>query len=258
MTRILVTIPTFNEARRIGPCLTALEASLDPTKYALAVAEDGSTDGSRELLEKLKIRHPGLIVSSCRERLGRGTALRRLWSNHPADVYCYVDADLPAGEESVRQVAERIVSGADISVGSRYCVRAKVRRPPVVKFASQTFNWVVRWSFSDGVSDHQCGLKAFSERAFRTLDGMVADGGWFWDTEMLVLGRRLGMRIDEVPLNWAEHRYARSNLRRLAIEMPYFLGNTVRLRSSVRGVRYGGPIETRPPNEQRQSGRQLG
>lgn len=214
---------------------------MDLTTHKLAVVEDGSIDGSKKILQALKSTRPDLVVSSSPVRLGRGAALRGLWSLYPADVYCYVDADLPAGTDSVSEVVRRVASGADIAVGSRYCLGAHVRRPPVVKLASRTYNQFTRWTFNDGIWDHQCGLKAFSRQAFTYLNRIVTDGGWFWDTEMLVLGLTLGFQVEEVPLKWRENRYRKTDFRRLASEVPYFLRNLVRLRSSISEMKHNQP-----------------
>jgi glycosyltransferase AglD len=240
MSKVMVTIPAFNEAARIESAVRALYESLDHGEYTLAIAEDGSTDGGAQVLLSLTERFPDLMVSSSPKRLGRGTALRRLWSSADADIYCYVDADLPAGTAAISDVVHAVEGGADIAVGSRYCPRASVRRPPIVRLASEIYNWTLRWSFRDGIWDHQCGLKAFSRESFTRLDRIVVDGSWFWDTEMLVIARILGMRVDEIPMQWVERRYAKTNLRRLGNEIPYFVRNTVRLRSSIEGISSAG------------------
>lgn len=239
MTRLLVTVPVHNEARLINPCLETLYRSLDLPDLVLSVAEDGSTDGTKLRLDEFRRAHPDLVVATSPKRLGRGRALRNLWSSVNADVYCYVDVDLPAGVEGVEQTVRKVLHGADLAVGSRYAPTAVVRRPPGVKFASKGYNHLLRWVFQDGVYDHQCGLKAFRRPAFQLLDGLVRSDDWFWDTESIVLGRTLGLRIDEVPLIWTERRYERTNLTRLAREIPYFLSNILRLRSELSSARRG-------------------
>jgi glycosyltransferase involved in cell wall biosynthesis len=233
VNRILVTVPAHNERPRISACLATLRGELDPARFRIAVVEDGSTDGTRAELDAVKRSFPELILRSFPSRLGRGRALRTLWATEDADAYCYVDADLPAGAEAVSKIVGCIEAGADISTASRYCPGAKVSRPPVVMSASRAYNRMIRWTFNDGVWDHQCGLKAMSRGAFRTLDRMVEDGSWFWDTENLVLAKRLGLNVAEVPVDWAERRYARTSFRRLAKEVPYFGQNILRLKARI-------------------------
>lgn len=231
--RTLLTIPVHNERKRIVHCLDTLSSALDKRHYVIAVAEDGSTDGTKEVLKKYRETHPEIILESSEERLGRGAALTQLWSRTDADIYCYVDADLPAGVQGVVRVVGSVLKGADFATGSRYCVGATVNRPPVVKLASLSYNQLVRWIFGDPVRDHQCGLKALSRRAFQILVGSTREPSWFWDTEVLVLAHARGFSVAEVPLDWRENRYARTNFRRLFTEVPYFMRALVSLNSRL-------------------------
>src|SRR5208282_2879055 len=195
----LVTLPVFNERDRIGLTLDKLDSALRTAglEYTIAVAEDGSTDGTKSELDQLATQFPQLKVRSATLREGRGAALTTIWRETPADLYCYVDADLPAGVEGVITAIKTLVDGADVVLGSRYCPGARVVRPPVVKFASRFYNRIIRSTFDESTWDHQCGLKGFNRRALDMLLPRVHDRSWFWDTEMIVYAHRLGLRIKE-------------------------------------------------------------
>lgn len=233
---LLVTIPVFNEAKRIGPAIAALLPVLEssPFDFKLVVAEDGSTDNSKEVLRELQSIYPKLIVESDSVRRGRGFALSKTWRRHPADFYCYVDADLPAGALAVARVVETLRDGADVATGSRYCKNASVQRPPLVHFVSRCYNLGVRVLFHDRIMDHQCGLKAFSRTAFAKIQEFQPEDSWFWDTQALVLSVRSGLKVVEVPLDWVERRYSRTSLARLAREIPYFSIRLIRLLAAVK------------------------
>lgn len=231
--RVLVTLPVYNEEERIVDSVAALKRAFKWPDYTIAVVEDGSTDRTPVLTRELQSRYPDLVVMSSPCRLGRGRALRRLWRGFDARIYCYTDVDLPAGAEAVETIVQRVLDGAGVATGSRYCDGAKVNRPPLIKRASLSYNWIVRQAFGDGIYDHQCGLKAFSREAFAAVDRVVVDDRWFWDTECLIQAVQLGYRVDEVPLDWKERRYGRTNLRRLASELPYFASSFIRLRSKA-------------------------
>jgi glycosyltransferase AglD len=233
--RFLITIPCHNEVERIRPNTIALDRELRASNfdYQIALVEDGSTDGTCEEVLRLKKELPDLITQSYPRKLGRGRALARSWRALDFDGYCYTDADLPAGPQSIPAVLRALEQGAHVVTGSRYSPGAKVTRPPLVLFASRQYNRLIRLIFEDAVYDHQCGLKGFSREALRTLLPAVQDGIWFWDTEILVRAKHEGLRICEIPLDWVERRMARTSMSRLIKEPPYFLENIVRLSGQI-------------------------
>jgi glycosyltransferase involved in cell wall biosynthesis len=241
MPEALVSLPVYNEAARLETTVSTLVRNLPPNgvSYRFAVAEDGSTDGTKRVLERLTARFPTLLSVIDSTRRGRGYALRRLWSSADADIYCYADVDLPAGTEAIERVISAVHDGADVATASRYCPRATVTRPPAVRAASEGYNWLIRTVFGDGIADHQCGIKAFSRQCLRRLLPAARDNSWFWDTEMLILAKRSGMRVVEVPVDWHETRNRRTSFRRLASEIPYFLARIVEL---------GGRLSTSEPS----------
>jgi glycosyltransferase AglD len=235
--RTLVTIPVHNEAARIMRNGLRLEACLREAhqEHVLAIVEDGSTDGTLDEVQRLKGQVDNLLVQTLTYRSGRGAALRKLWKSNEFDAYCYVDADLPAGPEAVLAALHALEEGADIAIGSRYCRGAQVTRPPLVKFMSRRYNQLIRTLFHDGVYDHQCGLKAIRREALIGLLDQVDDNSWFWDTELIIRGKRDGYQLAEIPLDWVETRNRKTSVGRLANEVPYFLSNIVRLSGQLHG-----------------------
>jgi glycosyltransferase involved in cell wall biosynthesis len=245
---LLVTIPVYNERGRIAETVTSLQHSL-PTvgiPYRLSISEDGSTDGTPAVIEGLQRDYPELLTSSDPEKRGRGYALRTLWISVKADIYAFTDADLPAGTEALAQVIAAVRNGADVATGSRYAPGARLRRPPLRSFISRIYNWLIRTSFRDGIYDHQCGIKAFSRTAVETLLPLSKEDSWFWDTEVLVLAKNAGLRIEEVPVVWSERKYKLTSVRRLLSDVLLHGSGFVRLVGRV--AREGpGPLRTPQP-----------
>src|SRR5580698_793567 len=106
MKSVLVTIPVRNEATMLEATFRQLLKGLDASgmPYRLSIAEDGSTDGTPEVIRKLKVEFPNLLVTTGPARLGRGLALRQMWSDVDADIYAFVDADLAAGPPALVRV----------------------------------------------------------------------------------------------------------------------------------------------------------
>jgi len=240
---VLVTVPVRNEAPRLAASIWELKRALDGAGFAyhLAVAEDGSTDGTHEILQSLAKEIPELIVQRNRHALGRGKALRMLWSQIPADVYCFTDADLAAGAESVVHAISRVISGEPIVVGSRYAPGAKLSRPPLRSFVSRAYNSLIRQAFREKIQDHQCGLKAFAARTLDRILPLSCEDSWFWDTEILVLASHSGIPIAEMPVAWTETKTHRTSVGRLLSDIYLHGKGILRLLARLEKYRSSGP-----------------
>jgi hypothetical protein len=113
--------------------------------------------------------------------------------------------DLSTGLDALPPLVEPLIADqADLAIGSRLAAGAHVVRGQKRELISRGYNELVRRALRIGVSDAQCGFKAGRAEAIRALLPTVADEGWFFDTELLVLAERRGMRIREVPVDWVE------------------------------------------------------
>jgi glycosyltransferase involved in cell wall biosynthesis len=238
MSDLLVTLPVYNEALRLKIAVEKIENSLRESgiSYRLAIAEDGSDDGTKEVLRFLQRSRPGLIVQSFDQKMGRGYALRRLWASTDADIYAFIDTDLSAEPRYLLDLVSEIRTGADVAIGSRYCDGALVKRPPVRRWVSQEYNWLLRKSFDENIQDHQCGLKVFNRRAVRQVLPLCFEDSWFWDTEALVYAVKLGLRVVEVPIQWEEKKSMRTPVTRLLSDVFLHGAGLIRLKGRVSGL----------------------
>jgi glycosyltransferase AglD len=234
---VLVTVPVHNEAALLYRTIHELSKGLDASglDYRLSIAEDGSSDGTVEVVKQLQTEFPRLIAHTNSTRHGRGWALRQIWSSLDADVYAFVDADLSAGPEALISVISAVQRGADVATGSRYCAGAVVHRPPLRDLVSGAYNQIVRTIFGDSIRDHQCGLKAFSRQAKTRILAMTREDSWAWDTEAMVIAELAGMRVAEVPVEWRERRVARTPIRRLLADVYLHGASLLRLKSGLEG-----------------------
>lgn len=241
--KVLVTVPVHNEVERLEGTIEALDAAFrtSPYDYILSVAEDGSTDGTKEMLANLRAHWPKLVVQQAEDPLGRGRALRELWAGTPADIYCFTDADLAAGPAMLVQAVEGVAGGEAVVVGSRYAQGAVTTRPPVRSLVSRGYNRLLRFSFGEEIRDHQCGLKAFSSAAIRTLLPETREDSWFWDTEILILALDRGFAVRELPVRWVEHKASRTHYQRLLSDFVLHGTGMLRLKSRIPRVRGSSP-----------------
>src|SRR5207237_5965828 len=130
------------------------------------------------------------------ERKGRGFALRNAWLASDADVVSYMDVDLSTNLESFLPLVAPLLSGhSDVAIGTRLAHHAHTRRRPKREVLSRGYNLLVHAGFRAHFSDAQCGFKALRRDAASLLVPHIADDGWFFDTELLLLAERNGMRI---------------------------------------------------------------
>jgi glycosyltransferase involved in cell wall biosynthesis len=210
-----VVIPVFDEENALGPNVELLLDYLRsefPFSFRVVVADNASRDTTPYVASELARRHPE--VSCLRlEQKGRGRALRAAWSASPAQVVSYMDVDLSTNLESFLPLVAPIMSGhSELAIGTRLAHQAHVRRRLKREVLSRGYNALVRAGFHARFSDAQCGFKAVRGDVARRLLPLVSDQGWFFDTELLLLAERNGLRIHEVPVDWVEDLDSRVEL----------------------------------------------
>ena len=209
MTRssVDITIPVLNEQRALESTLSTLASYLSaecPYDWTITVVDNGSTDRTWSLAEAFAAANSNARAIRL-DRRGRGGALKAAWSTSSADVVAYMDVDLSTGLESLRPLLDPIVEGeTDISIGSRLAPGADIERSVQREVVSRIYNVIARAFLRYEIRDAQCGFKAVRASLARDLIPRVVDDDWFFDTELLTLAWRDGLRINEIPVRWIE------------------------------------------------------
>ncbi|MCE3035918.1 bifunctional glycosyltransferase family 2/GtrA family protein [Streptomyces sp. CMSTAAHL-2] len=202
-----VVIPVYNEEQDLQPCVRRLHEHLTrtfPYAFRITIADNASTDRTPLLAARLAAELPGVGVVRL-EQKGRGRALRTVWSASEAPVLAYMDVDLSTDLNALLPLVAPLISGhSDLAIGSRLARSSRVVRGPRRELISRAYNLILRGSLQARFSDAQCGFKAIRGDVARVLLPLVEDTGWFFDTEMLVLAERAGLRIHEVPVDWVD------------------------------------------------------
>lgn len=216
-----VVVPVFNEALVLDPAVRRLHAYLSgrfPFSWRIAIVDNASTDGTLALATRLADQLPGIRVLHLDQR-GRGLALRTAWLSSDAAVVAYTDVDLSTGLDALLPMVASLMSGhSDVAIGSRLLSSANVARGPKREVISRVYNLILRVAFSTRVHDAQCGFKAVRAEVARQLVPAVEDDGWFFDTELLLLAERNGLRIHELPVDWVDDPDSRVDVRRTALD----------------------------------------
>jgi putative flippase GtrA len=202
-----IVVPVFNEERDLAPCVRRLFAHLTgsfPYRFRITIANNASTDGTAEIADELARAIPEVTAVHLTEK-GRGRALHQVWSASDASVLAYLDVDLSTDLNALSPLIAPLLSGhSDLAIGSRLARGSRVVRGPKREIISRCYNLILRGALATRFSDAQCGFKAIRADVAAKLLPHVADTGWFFDTELLVLSERAGLRIHEVPVDWVD------------------------------------------------------
>jgi putative flippase GtrA/glycosyltransferase involved in cell wall biosynthesis len=215
-----VAIPVYNEQTDLGPAVTRLHEHLStafPYPFVITIADNASTDGTplvaRQLARDLpNVRHIRL------EEKGRGRALSTVWLSSDAAILAYMDVDMSTDLNALLPLVAPLISGhSDVAIGSRLSKTSRVVRGTKREMISRSYNLMLRGTLLTRFSDAQCGFKAIRADVGRQLLPLVEDTGWFFDTELLVLAERSGLRIHEVPVDWVDDPDSRVEIMSTAI-----------------------------------------
>jgi glycosyltransferase involved in cell wall biosynthesis len=233
-----VVVPVHDEQRVLTASIRRLHDYLSralPVSWRIVIADNASTDETLRIAMALAedLRNVELLTLS---EKGRGRALRTAWERSEADVVCYMDADLSTDLRALPPLLAPLFSGhSDLAIGTRLASGSRVVRGAKREVVSRAYNRILHTVLGARFSDAQCGFKAVRTDAVRRLLPSVRDQGWFFDTELLVVAQREGMRIHEVPVDWVDDPDSRVDLLRTALED---LRGIARLLSEARLIRF--------------------
>jgi putative flippase GtrA len=202
-----VVIPVYNEQADLATCVVRLHGYLTemfPYPFQITIADNASTDDTPRIAAALAddLAH---VIAIRMPVKGRGRALAAAWSASEAPVLAYMDVDLSTDLAAVLPLVAPLISGhSDLAIGTRLSRGSRVVRGLKREVISRCYNVILRGTLRTSFTDAQCGFKAIRRDVATRLLPLVQDGGWFFDTELLVLAQRAGLRIHEVPVDWID------------------------------------------------------
>jgi putative flippase GtrA len=216
-----IVVPVYNEERDLAPSVHRLAAFLAagfPFSAIITIADNASTDATWAQAQALVDSVPGVRAVHL-DAKGRGRALHQVWSASTARVVAYMDVDLSTDLNALLPLVAPLLSGhSDVAIGSRLARTSRVVRGSKREFISRSYNFILRTTLHARFSDAQCGFKAMRTECARALLPFVRDRAWFFDTELLILAERAGLRIAEVPVDWIDDPDSRVDIRATAME----------------------------------------
>lgn len=222
---IEITIPILNEEKTLDHKIRELYLYIcmnlhDFEPIQIILVDNGSTDNTNTIAKKLTYEFASIKYLRLEEK-GVGLALKTSWSASKSDIIGYIDLDLATDLRYLKPFFEILANDrADIVTGSRLMKGSKViGRSTLRSFTSQSFNIIIKNIFNTSITDGMCGFK-FLKREY--IDQLIKTGaqsdGWFFATELLIIGEYLGYRIIDYPVEWKDDNDSKVKIGKLAVE----------------------------------------
>jgi glycosyltransferase involved in cell wall biosynthesis len=199
-----LVVPVYNEEVALPSSILSLTRFLDASlsnPWRVVIADNASVDGTGEVA-RLLCEEDSRVDYLYLPQKGRGRALRAAWLASSADIVAYMDADLSTDLTHFPQLVDALESGYDVAIGSRLSRESQVTRSFKREFISRTYNLLIKSMFLTPFPDAQCGFKALTKQAARSILPQVQNNNWFFDTELLIIAAKRGYRIKSIPVKW--------------------------------------------------------
>jgi dolichyl-phosphate beta-glucosyltransferase len=207
MARYSIIIPAYNEGARLGATLDDVLAHVSKQNWdaEIIVVNDGSRDETPDLVRSKTREHPNLRLLENPGNRGKGYSVRNGMLNASGEILLFSDADLSSPLEEAVKLFAAMESGADIAIGSRWLEpELQTQRQSLLRqLYGRIFNLLLRVFLGLKFKDTQCGFKAFTRQAARTIFPLQRIERWGFDPEVLFLARKSGLKVEEVAVVWA-------------------------------------------------------
>lgn len=226
-----IILPAYNESARIAATLDRLleYGAQRGWNLEVIVVNDGSSDGTAEIVRSYAAKHPALRLLENPGNRGKGYSVRNGMLHAKGDILLFSDADLSSPIEEADKLFAAIAKGADIAIGSRWVdPRLQIRRQPLHRrLFGRIFNLLLRGILGLQFKDTQCGFKAFTRSSVQTIFPLQKIERWGFDPELLYLAAKFGYNVSEVPVAWSHREGTRIHPVRDGIRM---FGELLRIR----------------------------
>lgn len=228
---LTVVVPAYNEEKRIGFSLFRIKDYLQSRKIGaeIIVVDDGSIDRTGEVAREILADYPEFSLINFPVNRGKGAAVRAGMLQARGELVLFTDADLSTPIEELEKFLPLAREGYEVIIGSRALPDSiiKERQSWWREHLGKCFNLLVRLLVLKGFKDTQCGFKLFRKEAARDIFSRLETEGFTFDVEVLLLARKLGYRIAQLPVVWVNHPETRVRLVSGSLKM---LGELIKIR----------------------------
>jgi glycosyltransferase involved in cell wall biosynthesis len=201
-----VIVPLYNEAscleQNVSQVLFYLEACA--TSYEIVLVNDGSTDATGAICNRLATDNPSIRTISSTVNRGKGWAVKTGMLEARGKYAVFTDADLAVPIQFLGSLLEQLKNGASVVIASRHLPESsfEIREGFLRRLFGETFRRVTRIILGLRVTDITCGFKGFNRKAFCNIFARSMIEGWGYDAEIIFLAQKLEYTILEIPVEW--------------------------------------------------------
>lgn len=215
-----IIIPVYNEASRQGWGIKEHLESITKyfndknISYEIIVVNDGSKDNTVQVIKNLQM--PNLILINRQKNKGKSFSVREGLLKAQGKYRLFTDADGAIPINALDDFGQYIGAGEHVLIGSRGMKQSNIkkRQPKWKEFIGNLGNWLIQHLLGlHGIKDTQCGFKVFSQEAVGRIIPQVKAICWGGDFEILVLAKKIGYKIIEIPVTWTDSGQSTVNVR---------------------------------------------
>ncbi|MBI5894041.1 MAG: glycosyltransferase family 2 protein [Deltaproteobacteria bacterium] len=203
-----IVVPLYNEEKRLVNGFDAIYSYLKDKSFSweIILVDDGSQDKTYEMLLDIENRCANVKVIKNEKNMGKGGAVKNGVFNATGDIVLFTDIDLSVPVSYVDAFIKKIQEGCDAAIGSRRVKGSiiETHQPFVREFMGRCFTFLSNLLLGINFSDHTCGMNAFKREAAHALFKRQILERWAFDSEILFLSKKLGLKVAEVPVSWKD------------------------------------------------------
>lgn len=216
---LTIVIPAYNEEKRIKKTLENVLFYLKKKKYEyeIIVVNDGSTDKTKEVVLEFKNKHIKILDNA--ENKGKGFSVKQGFLTATKEWILFTDADLSTPIEELDTFFR--YNDYDVIIGSRNMADSLivVKQPFIRSTLGKIFPFFVRLLVLPSIYDTQCGFKLFKKETAKKIAALQTIDGFCFDVEQLVIAKKLGFSVKEVPISWQNDERSKIKIIRDTVQM---------------------------------------
>lgn len=202
-----VIIPVYNEENRLNKTLEEADAYLKTQSYSyeIVVVNDGSQDNTVQLVEKAKLKIANLRLLDNQENHGKGFVVKQGMTEVLGQYRLFSDADNSVSINQIEKIWPVLEQGYKVVIGSRTIKGAVISpsQPWLRRLVGKTGNLMIQTIGGlSGIWDSQCGFKCFTADSAQNIFNKITINRWGFDVEALILAKKLGYQVKEIPVIW--------------------------------------------------------
>lgn len=241
--KLLICLPSRNEEKilekNVNFLYNFLKSEFKFIDWKIVISVNGSNDNTINIAKHLKkIDNKKISFLEIKES-GKGRAIKHCFDSYlNFDILMYMDVDLAVSLENLKHLIEPIYfNKADLCMGNRFHDDSKIKRNILRSYFSKMYNFFSRIILNHKFSDLQCGFKAINIDTYNRIRPYIKNNYWFFDTEWVMICKKMNFNIKEIAVNWQDNRYEiRKSQVKIILETWRFMIAIIKLKFYLRKI----------------------